>query len=114
MGEIDRARALAEEAIELCSTQRSPVYLCRALLARAAVSRSGAAADVATAKADLDAAERIAEETGARPFLAAIFEQRAGLATGATRERQLRKARRLYVEMSATGHAERLAKELGL
>jgi hypothetical protein len=32
----------------------------------------------------------------------------------AARERELREAHRLYTEMDATGHAERLARELGL
>jgi hypothetical protein len=32
----------------------------------------------------------------------------------ASRERELREAHRLYTEMGATGHAERLARELGM
>ncbi len=32
----------------------------------------------------------------------------------AARERALRKAHRLYTEMGAIGHADRMAKELGL
>ncbi len=114
LGEIERARALADEAIEVCRAQRTPVYLCRALLARAAVFRSDLGGDVARAQADLDAAERLVEETGARRFLPAILEERARLATDAARERHLREAHRLYTEMGAVGHAARVGRELGL
>ena len=47
-----------------------------------------------------------------------VHEERAELARlrgdDATRERELREAHRLYTEMGATGHAERLAQKLGL
>ena len=47
-----------------------------------------------------------------------LHEERAELARRSgdapTRDRELREAHRLYTEMGATGHAERLAKELGL
>ena len=54
---------------------------------------------------------------GARPFEAQIHEVSAELAAlpgdAADRERELREAHRLYTEMGATGHAERLLGELG-
>jgi hypothetical protein len=56
-------------------------------------------------------------ETGAQGLEPQIIEARAELARllgdDATRERHLREAHRLYTEMGATGHAERLARELG-
>ncbi len=51
-----------------------------------------------------------------RAFLPLIRVERAGLAErrgdGAARERDLREAHRLFTEMGATGHAERVAREL--
>ena len=62
------------------------------------------------------AVERI-EEFGARAFLPQIHEERAELArlggNEPARTRELRGAHRLYSEMGATGHAERLAPDLG-
>ncbi len=66
------------------------------------------------------ALERVAElidQMGAesrRPRLEELraeLADRHGDATGS--ERHLRDAHRLYIEMGATGHAERLARELG-
>jgi len=66
----------------------------------------------------LDAASALAEEMNARSFEPFICEERARLARAAEDsaafERELREAHRLYAEMGATGHAERLARELGL
>jgi len=57
-------------------------------------------------------------ETEARcrePIVHEISAELARLrADEATRERELRQAHRLFAEMGATGHAERLAKELEL
>ncbi len=53
---------------------------------------------------------------GARPFEAQIHEVSAELGAllgdDPGREHELREAHRLYAEMGATGHAERLAQEL--
>jgi len=66
----------------------------------------------------LSQAQTLVEQTGGRSQQPFIHEERANLAslTGddATHQRELREAHRLFAEMSATGHAERLAKELGL
>jgi class 3 adenylate cyclase/tetratricopeptide (TPR) repeat protein len=72
------------------------------------------------ARVQIDAAiERAAaliQETGARALEPALHEARAELAQflgdHAARERELREAHRLSVEMGATGHAKRLAREL--
>ncbi len=54
---------------------------------------------------------------GARSFEPFIHEQRARLKRAAGDEpgarRELREAHRLYTEMGATGHAERVERELG-
>jgi hypothetical protein len=56
------------------------------------------------------------EETASRVFAPEVHEERAELARlrgdDTTCERELREAHRLFAEMDATGHAERLAREL--
>jgi class 3 adenylate cyclase len=113
LGDIGRARARADAAVELCRAQRARVSLCRAHLARAAVARADPRAQSGHAKADLDAAEQLVAETGARALQPLIHEGRAALTAGAARERELREAHRLYEEMRATGHAQRIAAMLG-
>jgi hypothetical protein len=77
-----------------------------------------AAREVETIEASLSRAEDLVRETGARLVLPFLHEERAGLARALQRpsdaDRELREAHRLYTEMAATGHAERLARELGL
>jgi hypothetical protein len=77
----------------------------------------GAAAEQ-TVLRELQIASRLIEETGAECYRPKLHELRAGLARvhgdGATCERELHEAHRLYTEMGATGHAERLAKDLSL
>jgi hypothetical protein len=55
------------------------------------------------------------EETGAKALVPVLDEARAELeragGDSAAAGRELREARRLYAEMGATGHAERLARE---
>ena len=65
------------------------------------------------------AIERMAPlEGGARCYLAPTLEERAALSEidgdKETSRSELREAHRLYTEMGATAHAERLARELGL
>jgi class 3 adenylate cyclase/tetratricopeptide (TPR) repeat protein len=64
----------------------------------------------------VERAEALCEETGMRVHLPALLEVRAALAErrGNPQEarEKLREAHRLYTEMGATGHAERLAREL--
>jgi len=66
----------------------------------------------------VEPAEALCQETGMRVQLPPLLEVRAALAErrGSLQEarRKLREAHRLYTEMGATGHAERLARELGL
>jgi tetratricopeptide (TPR) repeat protein len=62
-------------------------------------------------------AEALCEETGMRVHLPPLLEVRAALAelrgNPEQARRKLREAHRLYTEMGATGHAKRLAEELG-
>ena len=66
--------------------------------------------------AALDRAEALLRETGARSCEPEVLEGRARLADAAgdpaSAEQLRREAHRLYTEMGATGHAERLGREL--
>jgi tetratricopeptide (TPR) repeat protein len=117
-GELGKAEATAQEAIRTSRRRGTRIYECRAQLALARVllkARGAAArADIEPALADCLS---LIEDTGARCYEPCVHEQRARLAQllgdDATRERELREAHRLYTEMGATGHAERLAREQG-
>ena len=69
-------------------------------------------------KAALAEADSWLEMSGAKSYEPFLNVERAELArlTGddTARERELREAHRLFIEMGATGHVDRLAKELGL
>jgi tetratricopeptide (TPR) repeat protein len=116
-GERERARATAREAVSSSRDAGARVSEARALiaLARVLVRADGSAARDEVEPA-LDQAARLAEETGARLFEPAIHETRAELLAvlgdAKTRRHELSLARRLYAEMGADGHAERLAREL--
>jgi tetratricopeptide (TPR) repeat protein len=119
LGRRSAARQLSDEAIAVARRRCTPVNEIRAQAARARILRQTEGADAA---AEIDAAlaraQVLIEETGARGYAPFVQEERAKLARllgdDATRERELREAHRLFVEMGATGHAQRLAKELGL
>ncbi len=118
LGDVERARAVADEAIALCSAQDARVSLCQSHLARTEILRVDPRAPKGAAEADLEAAEQLVEKTGARLFLPLIHEEHARLARtigdDARCERELREAHRLYLEMKATRQAERVAKDLEL
>ena len=65
----------------------------------------------------LDRALELVEETNGRSIEPQLLEERARLAgllgDAAACERGLRNAQRLYIEIGAGGHAERLVEELG-
>jgi hypothetical protein len=66
--------------------------------------------DPDAALADLEQAERLIDETGARLFLPTVYEERGRLCPeGAERERWLASARQLYDDMGAPGLAGRFA-----
>jgi class 3 adenylate cyclase/tetratricopeptide (TPR) repeat protein len=116
-GDVARARATAEEALAVARRRGSRLFECDAqlALARVLLRSDGATAQRAIAAA-LDAALTLIEATGLKSREPFVHLERAELArvTGdeATRERERRAAHRLLVEMGATLHAERLAKEI--
>jgi tetratricopeptide (TPR) repeat protein len=112
-----RARGLVDEAIELAQRQGARVWECFAHIVLGRVlSRTEGADDADRIRVALDGARQLAEEMGHRPYEAQIREEYARLGhlvgDDAASERHLREAHRLYTEMGATGHAERLAREL--
>jgi hypothetical protein len=67
---------------------------------------------------ELQTVQAFVDDSGATSLAPQIHEARAQLArlfgNQDEYESKLREARRLYTEMGARGHAQRLAKELGL
>jgi adenylate cyclase len=116
LGDNSRARTTADEAVAVARRRGTKYFECRAHLARAQVLlRTEGAAASGDIQAALREALTLVEETGGRSQEPFIHEELAELArrTGdeATCQRELREAHRLFTEMGATGHAERLAKE---
>ena len=90
-----------------------------ALLTRArALLRSGGAACAAEAQRTLAEASELIDETDARCRQPVVHEVSAEIARlfgdDATRTRELREAQRLFAEMGASGHAERVAQEISV
>jgi tetratricopeptide (TPR) repeat protein len=116
LGQTRRARETAERAISIAREQGTKEQECEAqlALARVLLQTEGAGARGAIEEA-LARALALIEETEARSYAPFVHEERAELARllgdQAERERELREAHRLYTEMGATGHAERLARE---
>jgi hypothetical protein len=81
-------------------------------LARVLLSASDTAARAET-EAALDRVMVLAADSGAKAVVPRVHEQRAELARlngdEARHDRELREAHRLYAEIGATGHAERLS-----
>ena len=77
----------------------------------------GRAADRSRIDLSLDRVRVLIDETGARSYEPFLHVERAELAglthDDASRQRELREAHRLFAEMGANGHAERIAKEPG-
>jgi tetratricopeptide (TPR) repeat protein len=119
LGDTTRARESAEEAAAVALRQGNKGDECDAHLARARVLlRAEGVAASGEIQAALSRVHALVEESGQRSHEPFIYEELAELARlkgdDATRRRELREAHRLFTEMGATGHAERLAKELGL
>jgi adenylate cyclase len=116
-GEVARAAAVAAEALSVARENGSHWAEVQALEARSYALLAG---DVAEHAAEVDTlVERMAaliEEAGLRLYLPRLVELRAAVAgargDAAARDRHLREAHRLYTQAGATGHAQRLAKEL--
>jgi class 3 adenylate cyclase/tetratricopeptide (TPR) repeat protein len=112
LGDHDRASEAAMEAIAVAEATGQSEIPAQIALARVLRCADGIASEPAIRSA-LDRALELIEESGARVYRPGVHEERAELAQllgdDATRERELREAHRLYTEMGATGHAERVA-----
>jgi len=117
-GDATRARSLAEQAIAL-GTERGQklLVLQYVALALALCAEHGQRARRAVEDA-LQAATTAVAETGARELEPRIPEARAELARvcgdAVACGHHLREAQRMYAAIGATGHARRLAEELGI
>jgi tetratricopeptide (TPR) repeat protein len=118
LGDFANAQAAAADA--LAAAERLPSMKQRGShvrlnFANVLLATQGAAAREA-AEREIAIALELLEVTGLAAYRPRVHETRAELmrvlGDRAGRERELREAHRLYTEMSATGHAERLAKEL--
>jgi len=119
LGDPERAGALAEEAVEVAQGRGTTVVEQSSLLSlsRVLLRRAGAEA-WDTAATAIERGLALADQTGLVVLVPQFLVERAELARlrGDESERlhHLGEAHRLFVEMGATGHAERLARELGL
>jgi adenylate cyclase len=117
LGETALAREASAEAVAIANREDMRQAQIQVCLARVLRSADGLAAEQEI-EAALDHTLELAQETGARVFVPQVHEERAELARlrgdDATRDHELRMAHRLYTEIGATGHARRLATELGL
>jgi hypothetical protein len=127
-GNAGLARATAEEAIAWSQRQGALHFECQGqlALARALLADPGRSA-AGSIEACLDHALELVRKSDASVFEPQILEERARLAalcgdggdggesgeSGAASE-GLRRAHAAYAEIGATGHSERLARELGL
>ncbi len=117
LGETERGCVVAEEAAAVGRRRSTQVYEARALvtLARGLLEDEGAEFR-GRAEGALSRALSLIDETGNEALRPFVHLERSKLARLAgdeeTRERELREAHRLFTEMGATGHAERVAKEL--
>jgi adenylate cyclase len=119
LGEHEKAIAQARSALEesLRGSNRFGEGVTRLALARVllATGDPGLHAEI---EETVERGQALCEQTGTPIHLAPLLEVRAALADrrGDSQEarRQLLEAHRLYTEMAATGHATRLARELGL
>jgi adenylate cyclase len=117
-GDPGRARETADLALARTRQHHTRVFEIAALLAWARVRLATEDADGATGiEAALRDAMALVEATGARAHAPFIHVERAALAhllgDEATRQRELREAHRLFIEMGATARAEQVSRELG-
>ena len=116
-GRAADAVSAAERAVRTCRAggMKSWECLARVVLAEARLAKEGIAAR-RKVRDGLKRATLLIDETDARSYAPLISEVRAALARvgddPSTVESELREAHRLYVEMGAAGHAERLARVL--
>jgi hypothetical protein len=117
LGNFERARQLAREGCNLLLAHGTLLYAVRALVNLAGVLRladgPAAAGEIA---ATLDRALALINETGMEAWRPEVYVERAELARRlgdeAAYQRELREAHRLFTEMGASGHAERISRQL--
>jgi adenylate cyclase len=118
LGDTELVRALATEGLAAIVAQG---YVGAEVEGRCAVAqillRTEGPAGREAIETELARADGIIDETGARAYAPFVLVERAALASAlgdkAGHERLLREAQRLWLEMGATGWAERVAHELG-
>jgi hypothetical protein len=116
--EIARARELNAEAISKAQPLGARIYEFRAHLGHARIELRACASDnTGTIAAALDRAEQLTREIGLVAWLPWVHEERAALAAmlgdETHREAHLQEARRLYRNIGASGHLERLTAKSG-
>jgi tetratricopeptide (TPR) repeat protein len=117
LGDVERARALATEGIELARAQGSVQY---EMVASVSMARIVLGSEGAEAREEIEAALaralELARKMGAKSFEPQVHVELAELARQLgdkdERQRELREAYRLFAEIGATGHAEHLTAEL--
>lgn len=118
LGDSRRALEVADEAISIARRHGTLEYKLRSHIARARALLRGLGAEAIEeiAKSLLEA-EALLQPTGAESWRPFIHEERARLADlggdEAAREWELREAQRLFLEIGAPIHAQRVAMELG-
>lgn len=117
LGDVERARRLVEEGLEIAQARAQPLYEINASLTLARVLLgSTAPAARAQIEAALARALELARDRGAKAFEPLVHVELAELARRSGdeegSERELREAHRLFTEIGASGQAERLAAEL--
>jgi adenylate cyclase len=118
LGDADRARATARDAVAVGHRRHTRLQEC---LARLALARVLLRADGGAARREIEgtlqAARALVDEMGARSLEPFIHVERAALARligdETVRERGLRAAHRLFSEMGAAMRAQQVASELG-
>jgi adenylate cyclase len=119
LGDVAAARAQAEEALRIGRQHQAKNYECMAavVLARALLESEGTAARDSIERL-LDDTLALSRESGAKTWEPFVHLERAELARRlgdeAARERELREAHRLFLEIGAPIRAAEVAKELGL
>jgi adenylate cyclase len=119
IGDPERAHALVEEGLEIARSQGAVPYEMHAslALARVLLGSAGAAAS-SQIEAALARVLDLSRGTGAKAYEPLVHVELAELARENGdedgHERELREAHRLFTEIGACGHAERLAGELAM
>src|SRR5262249_23875370 len=119
LSDCEKAVALAEEAIAACRRSGARLYEFPAQFTRMRALRESRGLEAGSEiAATLGGADAGREMSGAKSYEPFLHVERAELARlvgdGAARERELRQAHRLFVEIGAPIRAAEVAKELGL